>query len=136
MTLDNTPQPSGQPYQYRAQVTNIVDGDTFDVRIDLGFEVQNIERVRTRDIDTAEIHFVDTEGKEYEKGIRQTRAFESWVDETRRESDSEWPFLFFSFEYNRGAYGRVIGDIWSKSKEEWASRYLFREYEHVELYEA
>jgi len=135
MTLDNEPLPDGLDYQYNAQVTNVVDGDTFDVIIDLGFEIQTIERIRTRDIDTAEIHFIPTDSEEYKRGVRQTEAFEKWVNESEKGYDGEWPFYFYSFEYRRGAYGRVIGDIWSKAKDEWASRYLYENYEHVELYE-
>jgi hypothetical protein len=32
-------------FQYKAKVTNVVDGDTIDVDIDLGFYVHRMERV-------------------------------------------------------------------------------------------
>lgn len=41
-------------YQYKAIITNIVDGDTFDMDIDLGFHIHVHERVRLLDINTPE----------------------------------------------------------------------------------
>ena len=39
-------------YQYKAKILNVVDGDTFDVDIDLGFHIH--ERVRLLNVDTPE----------------------------------------------------------------------------------
>lgn len=41
-------------YQYRAVVENVVDGDTIDVSVDLGFKVLTRQRVRLARIDTPE----------------------------------------------------------------------------------
>lgn len=41
-------------YKYKAIITNVVDGDTFDMDIDLGFNIHIHERVRLLDIDTPE----------------------------------------------------------------------------------
>jgi micrococcal nuclease len=41
-------------YQYKAIITNVVDGDTFDMDIDLGFNIHIHERVRLLDVDTPE----------------------------------------------------------------------------------
>ena len=41
-------------YQYKATITNVIDGDTFDMDIDLGFNIHIHERVRPLDIDTPE----------------------------------------------------------------------------------
>lgn len=41
-------------YQYKAKILNIVDGDTFDVDIDLGFHIHIHERVRLLNVDTPE----------------------------------------------------------------------------------
>ena len=41
-------------YEYKAVITNVVDGDTFDVDIDLGFHIHIYERVRLLDVDTPE----------------------------------------------------------------------------------
>ena len=41
-------------YQYKAKILNVVDGDTFDVAIDLGFHIHIHERVRLLNVDTPE----------------------------------------------------------------------------------
>ena len=41
-------------YTYRAEIVRVVDGDTVDVFIDLGFSVWHKERIRLSGIDTAE----------------------------------------------------------------------------------
>lgn len=42
-------------YIYRATVAHVVDGDTIDVRIDLGFNVDTRERLRLLGIDAPEL---------------------------------------------------------------------------------
>lgn len=51
-------------FEYKAIITNVVDGDTFDMDIDLGFNIHIHERVRLLDIDTPEKF-----GKEKELGL-------------------------------------------------------------------
>ena len=51
-------------FQYKALITNVVDGDTFDMDIDLGFNIHIHERVRLLDIDTPEKF-----GKEKDLGL-------------------------------------------------------------------
>lgn len=41
-------------YEYKAVIVNVVDGDTFDMNVDLGFNIHIHERVRLLDIDTPE----------------------------------------------------------------------------------
>lgn len=41
-------------YEYNAVITNVVDGDTFDLDIDLGFHIWIRERVRLLNIDCPE----------------------------------------------------------------------------------
>lgn len=41
-------------YHYTAVCTNVVDGDTIDVTIDVGFKMTTTQRVRLIDIDTPE----------------------------------------------------------------------------------
>jgi len=42
-------------YEYKAKVIKVVDGDTIDVMIDLGFDVSKIERVRLARINCPEM---------------------------------------------------------------------------------
>lgn len=41
-------------YEYQALVTNVVDGDTIDVIVDLGFKIQTRQRLRIARVDTPE----------------------------------------------------------------------------------
>ena len=53
-------------YEYRCKIVRVVDGDTVDVDIDLGFGVWlHKERVRLHGIDTPESRTRDLEEKKY-----------------------------------------------------------------------
>lgn len=41
-------------YEYKATVLKIVDGDTVDIEIDLGFDIRTVQRVRMAGINAAE----------------------------------------------------------------------------------
>lgn len=41
-------------YEYKGTVFNVVDGDTVDINIDLGFKMSTTQRIRLADIDTPE----------------------------------------------------------------------------------
>jgi micrococcal nuclease len=41
-------------YEYAALVTNVVDGDTIDVVVDVGFKIQTRQRLRLARVDTPE----------------------------------------------------------------------------------
>jgi len=41
-------------YKYNAKITNVVDGDTVDAVIDLGFKLTTVQRLRIAHIDTPE----------------------------------------------------------------------------------
>ena len=44
------------PYIYRAKVEKVVDGDTIEVTIDIGFHLTTRRRLRLLRVNTAEIH--------------------------------------------------------------------------------
>ena len=55
-----------QMYEYRCEIVKVIDGDTVDVDIDLGFGVWlRKERIRLRGIDTPESRTRDVEEKKY-----------------------------------------------------------------------
>lgn len=43
------------PYIYKAKIINVVDGDTVDAIIDVGFKMTTTQRLRLAGIDTAEL---------------------------------------------------------------------------------
>ena len=52
-------------YEYKVKVTNVIDGDTIDVVIDLGFDIFTNRRVRLAGIDTPESRTADLNEKKF-----------------------------------------------------------------------
>jgi len=89
-------------YEYTAVVTRVVDGDTYDLTIDLGFHVSVRERIRLRGIDTPEIYHPSCPA-EKQHG-QQAKAFaESQV--LGRQ------VVLKTYKDRTGKYGRWLGDI-------------------------
>lgn len=89
-------------YEYEISVTRVVDGDTLDVVIDLGFNVRLTERIRLDGVDTPETH-----GPRKEPAGDVAREFvEDWVKAGGK-------FSMRCDHYNdRGKFGRVLGTIY------------------------
>ena len=65
-------------YFYNAEVTKIVDGDTIDVIIDLGFNIWIKERLRLYGLNTPETRTKDLEEKE--KGLKAKKYVENQIN--------------------------------------------------------
>ena len=52
-------------YEYRVDIQRIIDGDTVDVLIDLGFSIYIKDRVRIAGIDTPELNSSDSVERKY-----------------------------------------------------------------------
>ena len=65
-------------YEYNAKIVNVVDGDTFDLDIDLGFHITIRERVRLLGIDTPEKRGA---AEEKELGLAVTRYVKTWLED-------------------------------------------------------
>ena len=95
---------------YVRKVENVVDGDTIDVLIDLGFDILFASRVRLAGIDTPESRTSDKaekvlglEAKEYLK--KQLKDAKSVVIRTEKMDSSE-------------KYGRILGWIYVDGESE------------------
>lgn len=94
-------------YEYRCRVNHIVDGDTVDVDIDLGFGVWlHKERIRMYGIDTPESRTRDLEEKKY--GLAAKKFL------TEMLADPKGLILKTSKDAT-GKYGRILGEIWRTS---------------------
>ena len=92
-------------YIYKAKVTNIVDGDTVDVEIDLGFGIKMNERIRLYDIDTPEIRTRDLNEKA--RGI----AAKDFLTKTLKSYNNN---IIIKTHFNkRGKFGRILGELYS-----------------------
>ena len=96
-------------YEYKCEIVKIVDGDTIDVNIDLGFGtwIHN-ERIRLYGIDTPESRTRDLEEKA--KGLEA----KAYVKDLLENSDDG---KFSIISHGRGKYGRVLGEIFVKGHE-------------------
>tara|TARA_B100000424_G_scaffold43974_1_gene30055 strand:+ start:861 stop:1283 length:423 start_codon:yes stop_codon:yes gene_type:complete len=93
-------------YEYRCKITRVVDGDTVDVDIDLGFGVWlHKERVRIYGIDTPESRTRDLEEKRY--GL----AAKEFVKEFVRDKGGSNIVLRTRKYDAKGKFGRILGDI-------------------------
>ena len=89
-------------YTYRVKSINrIVDGDTIDVTIDLGFSININQRVRVAGIDSPEKRTRDAAEKAL--GIDATE----WM--TKRLEKAPELIIKTAVEGSMGKYGRVLG---------------------------
>ena len=89
-------------HQYRCEIRRVVDGDTVDVDIDLGFGVWlKNERVRIEGVDAPETRTRDMFEKE--KGL----AAKEFVQSLLPEGSSQ---TLISTGFN-GKFGRILGDF-------------------------
>ena len=93
-------------YNFRVvEINRVVDGDTIDVTIDLGFDLFKKERVRVAGVDTPEKRTRDLEEKEL--GIHAT----NWIKEKLDGAISGDDDLVIRTELvgGMGKYGRLLG---------------------------
>jgi len=94
------------PHIYRAEVTRVVDGDTCDVTLHLGFDILYKGRVRLTGIDTPESRTRDLVEKKF--GLASKQYFKDWLYE------HDYQVLVESTE--KGKFGRILGRIYDKDK--------------------
>ena len=92
-------------YHYKAKVERIVDGDTIDVVIDLGFKITTFQRIRLAKINTPETFNVKKDSEEYLKGLTSKQYVEQRIAANNNEIELET-------EKVTEKYGRYIGTIW------------------------
>tara|TARA_R100000306_G_C4363203_1_gene136344 strand:- start:111 stop:575 length:465 start_codon:yes stop_codon:yes gene_type:complete len=91
-------------FEYRAEMVRIVDGDTLDAVIDLGFDVHIYKRIRLHGVNTPESRTRDLEEKK--RGKAATQYVEDWFSEN---CDRGVQFKLLSKEL--GKFGRVLGIV-------------------------
>ena len=93
-------------YNFRVvKINKVVDGDTIDVTIDLGFDLYKKERVRIAGVDTPEKRTRDLEEKEL--GIHATNWMKDKLTETIK-GDEEL-IIRTELKGGTGKYGRLLG---------------------------
>lgn len=91
-------------YEYHARIVRVVDGDTFDAEVDLGFGVTFKERFRLARVNTPETYGVPKDSEEYKAGMLAKERFEMLV--------SSYPSCTIKTEKDKkGKYGRYIAEV-------------------------
>jgi len=94
-------------WQFPARCTRVVDGDTIELIVDLGFDTRRSVTARLVGVNTHEIHGVTTESAEYQRGITEKEFVTEWVDDANEPAD--WPLYVYSDR--RGKFGRSLARI-------------------------
>ena len=90
-------------YEYRCKILRVVDGDTVDVDIDLGFGVwMHKERIRLHGIDTPESRTRDKVEKIF--GLEAKKMVETWLPPGSTQT-------LITQKDKSGKFGRILGDI-------------------------
>ena len=93
-----------EKYIYRGKLERVIDGDTIDALIDVGFDIWVKKRIRYSGIDTWESRTRDLEEKA--KGLEAKARNKELLMEV-----STKPGYFRLKSYGVGKYGRVLGEI-------------------------
>ena len=97
-------------YIYRGKLERVVDGDTIDALIDVGFDIWIKKRIRYSGIDTWESRTRDLEEKA--KGLEAKARNKELLLEISSKSG-----YFRLKSYGVGKYGRVLGEIFIEDKD-------------------
>ena len=88
---------------------NVVDGDTVDLMIDLGFDIHHKIRVRLFGVNTPESRTKDAAEKEM--GLKAKSFTKDWLDR------HQWVFVNTIPDKN-DKYGRILAKVYSSDKVE------------------
>ena len=107
-------------YRYKVEVTRVVDGDTVDVDVDLGFGmVYKKQRVRMMGIDTPETRTRDLQEKFYGKQSKYH------LENILKDKDIELK------SHDKGKFGRILGELFVGSSVYSINQQMIDEYHAV-----
>ena len=90
-------------YEYKCEVTRVVDGDTIDCVLDLGFSILHKCRVRLYGIDTPESRTRNLDEKA--RGKLASKFLEDSINNGKQV------ILRSELKDSKGKYGRVLGSV-------------------------
>ena len=99
-----------EKYIYRAKLDRVVDGDTVDALIDVGFDIWFKKRIRFKGLDTWESRTRNLEEKK--KGLAAKARTKELLEKISSKSG-----YFRLKSYGLGKYGRVLGELFIMDKE-------------------
>lgn len=99
-----------KPYIYIPKSIRVVDGDTLDVVLDLGFSITVKVRLRLHGVDTPEIYGVKKESAEYARGKEASKRVQELLD------DAQY-VLIRTYKHIKEKYGRYLADVYMDHKD-------------------
>jgi micrococcal nuclease len=106
-------------YRIKA-LERVVDGDTIDVAIDLGFDVCTSQRVRLLGIDTPESRTSDKEEKRF--GLLSKKKLKEWcLKAVASDNDDIEMEIRCPESDSRGKFGRVLAEVWVREDDAWTN---------------
>ena len=99
-----------EKYIYKAKLDRVVDGDTVDALIDVGFDIWFKKRIRFKGVDTWESRTRNLEEKEL--GLKAKARTKELLEEVSSKSG-----YFRIKSYGLGKYGRVLADVFIMDKD-------------------
>jgi micrococcal nuclease len=99
-----------EKYIYRAKLDRVVDGDTVDALIDVGFDIWFKKRIRFKGVDTWESRTRNLEEKAL--GLKAKARTKELLEKVSSKSG-----YFRIKSYGLGKYGRVLGEIFIMDKD-------------------
>jgi micrococcal nuclease len=97
------------PWIYNAEVKKVVDGDTFDIVIDLGFDTLKKGRVRLYGVNTPESRTSNLEEKKM--GLAAKEFTDQWLTAANNKVKIE------TIINKNEKYGRVLARVWNETGE-------------------
>jgi micrococcal nuclease len=98
------------PYIYRIkQITKVVDGDTIDADVDLGFDISLSKRIRLAAVDTPESRTADANEKKY--GLES----KEWLKHKVENANNI--LIKTELPDSTEKYGRIIGHLFINEQE-------------------
>lgn len=105
-------------YTWEGEVTRVVDGDTFDLELQLGFGIAISDRFRLAGVDTPEIR-----GEERPDGLAAVDFVHDWLADARLIAVDRLPLTVRTHK-SRGKHGRWVAEIFNLKGESLASALL------------
>ena len=97
-------------YEYSCTIDRVVDGDTVDALIDVGFDIWFKKRIRFKGVDTWESRTRNLEEKAL--GLKAKARTKELLESVSSKSG-----YFRLKSYGTGKYGRVLGELFVMDKE-------------------
>ncbi|MEM5806846.1 MAG: thermonuclease family protein [Candidatus Aenigmatarchaeota archaeon] len=91
-------------YVYLAQCINVIDGDTIDLDVDLGFDIRMKRRFRLYGINAYEIFGVSKDSEEYRRGMEAKQLVESLILNKK--------IVIESYKDKTDKYGRYLAMVY------------------------